>query len=61
MPFIWLKIVANGLGFLLDRIVFVGGATMVFYGDDPASSSPRPTEDVNSVIEIAPPRESYAQ
>lgn len=47
-----LDIVAKGLGQLLDRIVFVGGATMALYVDDPASSDPRPTEDVDCVVEM---------
>ncbi len=53
-------IVANGLGFLLDRVVFVGGATMALYVDDPASSNPRPTEDVDCVIEIATTKDFYS-
>jgi len=55
-----LDIVAKGLGQLVDRIVFVGGATMALYVDDPASSDPRPTEDVDCVVEMTSIQTFYA-
>jgi hypothetical protein len=49
---IMLQIVANGLGDLLDEMVFVGGAVAELYADDPASSDIRPTQDVDCTIEL---------
>jgi hypothetical protein len=47
-----LQTVANGLGELKDRMVFVGGVVAELYADDPATSDIRPTIDVDCVIEI---------
>ena len=47
-----LQTVANGLGELKDRMVFVGGVVAELYADDPATSDIRPTLDVDCVIEI---------
>jgi hypothetical protein len=48
-----LQTVANGLGELKDRMVFVGGVVAELYADDPASSDIRPTLDVDCVIELS--------
>jgi len=48
-----LQIVANGLGDLIDEVVFVGGAVAELYADDPASSDIRPTQDVDCTIELS--------
>jgi len=48
-----LQTVANGLGELKDEMVFVGGAVVELYADNPAASAIRPTIDVDCVIEIS--------
>lgn len=47
-----LAVIANGLGPLKDKVVFVGGSTVSLYLTDPAAQTVRPTEDVDCVIEI---------
>lgn len=47
-----LQTVANGLGELKDKVVFVGGAVAELYADDPAAPDIRPTKDVDCVIEL---------
>jgi hypothetical protein len=54
-----IEIVAEGLRPLLQDIVFVGGATVGIYIDDPASPEPRPTNDVDCVIEITSRKAYY--
>ncbi|GAB3769734.1 hypothetical protein GCM10028818_06370 [Spirosoma horti] len=48
-----LRAVANALAELNEKVVFVGGATVSLYATDPAASEPRPTEDVDVVVEVA--------
>ena len=48
-----LEIVAGGLGELRDRVVFVGGSTVILYCEDPAAGVVRPTDDVGCVVEVA--------
>ncbi len=48
-----LQIVADGLGDLRNKIVFVGGAVAELYADDPASSDIGPTQDVDCTIELS--------
>lgn len=48
-----LEIVAEGLGKLLDEVVFVGGATVTLYVTDPAAPEARPTNDVDLVFQIS--------
>jgi hypothetical protein len=43
--------IANGLGPLNDRVVFVGGSTVSFYLTDTGAMVPRPTEDVDCVVQ----------
>lgn len=50
---IMLQTVANGLGELRDKMVFVGGTVAELYADNPAASEIRPTLDVDCVIEIS--------
>lgn len=45
--------IANALGELNERVVFVGGAVVSLYVDDPASDDVRPTQDVDFSMEIA--------
>jgi predicted nucleotidyltransferase len=44
--------VAKGLSELKDQIVFVGGAIISLYADDPAADEIRPTEDVDLTIRL---------
>lgn len=42
----------TALGDLLDRVVFVGGATITLWITDPNAPPPRPTKDVDVVVEV---------
>lgn len=44
---------AAALGPLVDDVVFVGGATLGVWITDPAAPEPRPTLDVDVVLEVA--------
>lgn len=44
--------VARGLGELKNEVIFVGGAIVSLYADDPAADEIRPTQDVDMTIEI---------
>ncbi len=48
-----LIIVAEGLDALLPDVVFVGGAVTALYATKPASPPPRPSVDVDCVIQIS--------
>ena len=43
---------AHALGDLVDEAMFVGGATLVLWINDPAAAPLRPTRDVDVVVEI---------
>jgi len=45
--------VAQGLGELNEQVVYVGGATVGLYIDDPAADDVRPTKDVDISLSIA--------
>jgi len=45
--------VANALGKLNERVVFVGGATMGLYINDPAADDLRPTNDIDISLSVA--------
>jgi hypothetical protein len=45
--------VAQGLQELREKMVFVGGAVLSFYADDPAAVELRPTRDVDLTISLA--------
>ncbi len=45
--------VARRLGVLCDQCVFVGGATVPLFLTDPSAPSPRPTKDVDVIVELA--------
>lgn len=47
-----LQTVANGLGRLKDKMVFVGGAVAELYASNPELSDIRPTLDVDCVVEL---------
>jgi predicted nucleotidyltransferase len=48
-----LATVARRLGTLKEDCVFVGGATVPLFVTDPAAPSPRPTKDVDVIVELA--------
>ncbi|HEY4812961.1 MAG TPA: hypothetical protein VIH71_18075 [Solirubrobacteraceae bacterium] len=43
---------AQALEPVLGEVVFLGGASIVLWITDPAAPAPRPTEDVDVVIEV---------
>lgn len=47
-----IKVLAEALDKLKHNIVFVGGAVVELYCDDPARGESRPTDDVDIVIEL---------
>jgi hypothetical protein len=51
---------ATALGDLVDEVVFVGGATIVLWITDPAAPPPRPTKDVDVIVEVATRSGYYA-
>ncbi|MEN8228987.1 MAG: nucleotidyl transferase AbiEii/AbiGii toxin family protein [Bacteroidota bacterium] len=48
-----LKKIANALGDLCNDAVFVGGAVVSLYIDDPAAEDVRPTKDIDLVWQVA--------
>ena len=47
-----LELAAAALGDLIGELVFTGGATVGLWITDPAAPEPRPTEDVNVIVEV---------
>lgn len=47
-----IKTVAHALQDLNQKVVFVGGATVALYADNPAAPEARPTDDVDVVVEL---------
>lgn len=47
-----LELGASGLGDLTREVVFTGGATVGLWITDPAAPEPRPTEDVDVIVEV---------
>lgn len=45
--------VANALGELNEKVIYVGGATVSLYINDPAAEDVRPTKDVDISIKVA--------
>jgi predicted nucleotidyltransferase len=45
--------IAQALGVLNEKVVYVGGAVVSLYIDDPAAADVRPTKDVDISLEIA--------
>jgi predicted nucleotidyltransferase len=45
---------------LVDEVVFVGGATITLWITDPAAPPPRPTKDVDVIVEVATRADYYA-
>jgi hypothetical protein len=48
-----LEAAADALGDLLGEVVFVGGATLGLWITDAAAPEPRPTNDVDLIVEVA--------
>lgn len=48
-----IKKIAIALGDLNDKVVYVGGAVVSLYADDPAADDVRPTKDIDIFLEIA--------
>lgn len=47
------QLVADGLHELRKDVVFVGGAVISLYADDPGADMPRPTSDIDLVVQVA--------
>jgi len=47
-----IKQIARALGGLNNRVVYVGGAVVGLYIDDPAAGEVRPTQDIDISLEI---------
>lgn len=45
--------VAKGLKELKDKMVFIGGAVISLYTDDPSADEIRPTSDIDMTINLA--------
>ncbi len=48
-----LELAVDALGPLVDDAMFLGGASLALWISDPAAPPPRPTKDVDVVVEIA--------
>lgn len=48
-----IKKISLALGEMNERVIFVGGATIGLYIDDPAAEDVRATKDVDIIVEIA--------
>lgn len=48
-----LELAAQALEPVLDDVVFLGGASLVLWITDPGAPAPRPTKDVDVVVEVA--------
>ena len=49
--------VAKALGELNEQVVFVGGAVVSLYIDDPAADDVRPTQDIDLTFEVVSPNQ----
>ena len=47
-----IETIALALGDLNDQVVYVGGAVVGLYVDDPGAPEVRPTKDIDVVLEI---------
>jgi hypothetical protein len=45
-------VLAEAFSYLQNKVVFIGGAVVELYCDDPARSEVRPTDDVDVVVEL---------
>lgn len=46
-------LIADALEGLCDKVVFVGGSVSEFYCDETASAEPRPTDDVDCIVNLS--------
>jgi Nucleotidyl transferase AbiEii toxin, Type IV TA system len=51
---------AAALGPLVEQVAFVGGASIVLWITDPGAPAPRPTKDIDVVVEVATRSELHA-
>jgi hypothetical protein len=49
-----IKTIAHALGELNSQVVFVGGAVVSLYIDDPSADDVRPTKDVDISLKLPP-------
>lgn len=56
-----LRVVATALAELNKKVVFVGGATVSLYANDPAAAEPRETRDIDAVVEVTTYHEFSSQ
>jgi len=47
-----IRLVAERLDSLAERVVFLGGATLGLFITEPGAAPPRPTKDVDLIVEI---------
>lgn len=47
-----LKVIAKALSELSNKVVFVGGAVVELYTDDPSRGEVRPTDDIDVLVEL---------
>jgi predicted nucleotidyltransferase len=55
-----LELGASALGDLTGEVVFVGGATVALWITDPGAPPPRPTKDLDVIVEVASRRDYHA-
>lgn len=48
-----IKKIAIGLGELNQKVIYVGGATVSLYINDPGADDVRPTKDIDITIKVA--------
>ncbi|MFA5541465.1 MAG: hypothetical protein WC984_07305 [Bacteroidales bacterium] len=48
-----IKKIASALGELNEKIIFVGGAIISMYVNDPAADDVRPTKDIDLTVKVA--------
>ncbi|MFT6202795.1 MAG: hypothetical protein ACI9V1_001126 [Spirosomataceae bacterium] len=47
-----LQVIAKALEEVVEKVIFVGGAVVELYCDDPAKEESRPTDDIDVVVEL---------
>lgn len=52
MSYALLQRAASALGDLGNEVVYVGGATLILWITDTAAQPPRPTKDVDVIVEV---------
>jgi len=54
-----IRIIATALGELNERVVYVGGAVVSLYINDPAAEDVRPTKDIDIISKIISIKKSF--